>query len=309
MLGTPSNLVNAQLRLMLPIALISAFMNNTPVVAIMIPIVQQWSKRIDIPPSQLFIPLSFASILGGTCTLIGTSTNLVVAGKAEEDLGIVIGIFDLATVGVPVLFTGIIYVILFSPYLLPDAEELEKRQLKALGLEGQDGKSQTNLIPKGIGTDFTVSCLVQPNSDVCNQGVDQANLRGLHGLYLTSVQREGQVYHAVGPEFVINEYDILFFTGIVDNFPEFCLMHSFTPITADNEDAVNTIMHSEAGDKTEGGDSNHDRSSGIMKRTSLPDSDEHGHILHPDSSTSIESKRTDFVHAQTERWTGHSESK
>jgi Na+/H+ antiporter NhaD/arsenite permease-like protein len=77
LLGRPKTTASAQLRLMIPVAIVSAFLNNTPVVAVMIPIVQRWGKNIGISTQQLLIPLSFASILGGTCTLIGTSTNLV----------------------------------------------------------------------------------------------------------------------------------------------------------------------------------------------------------------------------------------
>ena len=84
LLGNPKNAASAQIRLMVPVAFVSAFLNNTPVVAIMIPILQKWSRRVNIPNSQLMIPLSFASILGGTCTLIGTSTNLVVEGMMRE---------------------------------------------------------------------------------------------------------------------------------------------------------------------------------------------------------------------------------
>ncbi len=83
-LGQPKGLTGAQLRLMLPIGAISAFLNNTPVVAMMVPIVSDWSRRAGISASKLMIPLSYAAILGGTCTLIGTSTNLVVAGLASE---------------------------------------------------------------------------------------------------------------------------------------------------------------------------------------------------------------------------------
>ena len=84
MLGSPRLLAMAQLRLMVPVAVASAFMNNTPLVAIMIPIVQSWAKKIGIPSSQLLMHLSFASIFGGTITIIGTSTNLVVVGLLEQ---------------------------------------------------------------------------------------------------------------------------------------------------------------------------------------------------------------------------------
>ena len=83
LLGRPGSIAMAQLRLMIPIAFVSAFLNNTPVVVVMIPIVQRWGENIGVNPKQLLIPLSFASILGGTCTLIGTSTNLVVFGLLE----------------------------------------------------------------------------------------------------------------------------------------------------------------------------------------------------------------------------------
>jgi Na+/H+ antiporter NhaD/arsenite permease-like protein len=88
----------------IPVAFVSAFLNNTPVVAIMIPILQKWSRRVGIPNSQLMIPLSFASILGGTCTLIGTSTNLVVEGMMRQRYPEKkpMGLFALSIYGVPV---------------------------------------------------------------------------------------------------------------------------------------------------------------------------------------------------------------
>ena len=121
LLGNPTTEAGAQLRLMVPIAIVSAFLNNTPVVVVMIPIVQRWAKNVGISSQQLLIPLSFASILGGTCTLIGTSTNLVVAGllkdRYPDDNDI--GLFDLGRYGVPVAIAGIAYVVFAAPYLLP----------------------------------------------------------------------------------------------------------------------------------------------------------------------------------------------
>ncbi|GBG28342.1 Sodium/sulfate cotransporter 1 [Hondaea fermentalgiana] len=248
-LGNPKSLAIAQLRLMVPVAIASAFLNNTPLCAVMIPLVQRWARRIKQPVSQLMIPLSFSSILGGTITLIGTSTNLVIAGKFEDQFpGQSIGLFDVGAVGVSAAMTGLIYIILFSPLLLPGFEELERRSRKALGLDGAGGKSiisnqdpQADVsAPSGgsgaIGGDFTVACIVTAYSTIVGKAVDEAGLRGLNGLYLTSVQRGQRMHNAVGPEFVINENDILFFTGLVDHFHEFCLTHGFELVTDANED-------------------------------------------------------------------------
>lgn len=122
LLGHPTTIAGAQLRLMIPIAVVSAFLNNTPVVAVMIPIVQRWAENIHIPKEQVMIPLSFASILGGTCTLIGTSTNLVVLGMLKDWRGAdgtsetkqTMGLFDLGLYGVPVAMTGMTYMLLAS---------------------------------------------------------------------------------------------------------------------------------------------------------------------------------------------------
>lgn len=107
--------------MVLPVLVISAFMNNSPVVLILIPIISSWSRKAGLAPGHLFMPLSFASILGGTITLIGTSTNLVVAGKQRESFpdDPPIGMFDLSPYGVPVALAGTIYIILFAHKLLP----------------------------------------------------------------------------------------------------------------------------------------------------------------------------------------------
>eukprot|EP00956_Cyclotella_meneghiniana_P028099 scaffold64738_cov66-Cyclotella_meneghiniana.AAC.4 len=122
-LGRPANVAAAQIRLMIPIMFVSAFLNNTPVVVVMIPIVQKWAKTIGISPAQLLVPLSFASILGGTCTLIGTSTNLVVQGllvaRYPDDPEMNIGLFDLGEFGIPIALIGMTYILFVSPYLLP----------------------------------------------------------------------------------------------------------------------------------------------------------------------------------------------
>lgn len=109
--------------MMLLIAFISAFINNTPVVAVFIPVIIQIANASGQSPSKMLIPLSFASIFGGTCTLIGTSTNIVVSGIAEKSGLPSIGMFDLAPLGLLLLAAGIIYMVYIGIKILPNRNE------------------------------------------------------------------------------------------------------------------------------------------------------------------------------------------
>jgi di/tricarboxylate transporter len=131
LLGRPKSVTGAQFRLMVPISFISAFLNNTPVVVVMIPIVQKWCRNLSMPVGQLLIPLSFATILGGTCTLIGTSTNLVVYGLLEDTYPGVynIGLFSLGQYGVPIALVGMTYILLFAPCTLPGGVRQKERAI------------------------------------------------------------------------------------------------------------------------------------------------------------------------------------
>ncbi len=112
----------ATLLLMLLVAAVSAFINNTPVVAVFIPIVGRIAATAKINPAKLLIPLSFASILGGMCTLIGTSTNILVSGIAEENGLPGFSVFTLAPVGLVLLVVGVVYLTYLGGQLLPDRE-------------------------------------------------------------------------------------------------------------------------------------------------------------------------------------------
>ena len=127
LIGFPKSLREAQLRILPGIALGSAFLNNTPLVAMMIPVVRDISRATRISVSKLLIPLSYASILGGAATLIGTSTNLIIAGLVLDEIAAgsaapglrPLNIFDPTWVGLPVAVVGLIYVIFLSSRLLP----------------------------------------------------------------------------------------------------------------------------------------------------------------------------------------------
>ena len=134
LIGRPKSLIAAQMKILPPVAIGSAFLNNTPLVAMFIPVIRDLSRTLRLPATRLYIPLSYASILGGTCTLIGCATNLVVAGMvidllAKNDLNMPplreIGMFDLTYVGLPATIVGIAFLMLTSRFLLPSPKESE----------------------------------------------------------------------------------------------------------------------------------------------------------------------------------------
>ena len=235
LLGNPSTTASAQLRLMIPIAIVSAFLNNTPVVAVMIPIVQRWARNIHISAQQLLIPLSFASILGGTCTLIGTSTNLVVVGLLRErypnDPSVSIGLFDLGQFGVPIAMAGLSYVLLVSSCLLPGSKQSTSN--------GNDGGAA--ILPLKNSEDILLGARLSPWSPAAGRSVKRSGLRDTGGIYLVSVHRAatGNVHRAVGQEFVLNVGDILYFTGLIEGFGEFCEEHGMEVLTEELEQTIN----------------------------------------------------------------------
>lgn len=211
-LGQPRSLASAQLRMMLPVSGISAFLNNTPVVAMMVPLVIDWARRARLSIRRLLLPLSYAAIFGGVCTLIGTSTNLVVAGMAlAHDPGLRFGMFDIAWLGVPVLVVGTLYVLVASRWLLPDGAS-EREALEH---------------PR----EYTVLMRLEPGSPIVGQTIEKAGLRHLPGLYLVEIERDGHVMPAVGPQTRLYPDDRLLFAGIVDSVVDLRKIRGLVPAT------------------------------------------------------------------------------
>ena len=130
-----ATLTKTCLRFLPIISFISAFLNNTPVVVIFAPMIKNWARKVHLPDTKFLIPLSYATILGGMCTLIGTSTNLVLDGLIRDGIseGFVHGghglsMFELSKVGVFIALTGLFYLIMLSRYLLPDKRESESAE-------------------------------------------------------------------------------------------------------------------------------------------------------------------------------------
>lgn len=219
-LGRPTRLATAQLRMMIPVTSVSAFLNNTPVVAMMVPVVTDWARRTSLPVSRLLMPLSYASIFGGTCTLIGTSTNLVVYGLARQaDPGLEIGMFDIAVLGVPTMIAGILYVLIASPRLLPD----------------RSGSQDLVERPR----EYTVAMRVEPGSPVVGQRIEEAGLRHLPGLFLVEIERGGELMPAVDPDTRIHAGDHLLFVGVVDSVVDLRRIRGLVPAT----DQVDKLAH------------------------------------------------------------------
>jgi len=179
----------------------SAFFNNTPLVAMMMPYVYSWSKKNNTSPSKLLIPLSYAAILGGCMTLVGTSTNLVVNGMAVDAGFGSLDIFDFAWVGVPMVLIGGLYLTFFADKILPSTKDAMD--------EFKEGWRE-----------YFVETEIEPNSPIVGKTVADAGLRNLSGNFLVEIIRKTVVITPVSPDHVLRASDKLIFTGETDSIPE-----------------------------------------------------------------------------------------
>ncbi len=198
-------------RLSLVIMPLSAFLNNTPIVAMFVPVLLSWSRRHRISPSRVLIPLSFMTILGGTCTLIGTSTNLVVNGLLISSNLPGLSLFEIGKVGVPYALIGLVYLLTVGRKLLPDRKEL----LEQLGESRRE---------------FLVEMQVQSNCRLIGQTIEAAGLRHLPGLFLIEIDRIDKLIAPVNPEELIRDGDKMIFTGVVSGIIELEKIPGFIPV-------------------------------------------------------------------------------
>ncbi|MCG5495085.1 MULTISPECIES: SLC13 family permease [Ectothiorhodospira] len=211
LLGRPRSLWRAQMRLTTPVAVMSAFLNNTPVVGMLIPAVNEWARKLDLPVSRLMMPLSFAAILGGTITVIGTSTNLVVNGLLIDQTGTGLGLFDIAWVGVPVAFLGLGVMLVFGRYLFPD------RRPPMSHIDD----------PR----EYTLEMLVEDDGPLVGRSIEEAGLRHLPGGYLMELDRQGTLIPAVSPQEMLRAGDRLIFVGVVESMADLQRIRGLTPAT------------------------------------------------------------------------------
>ncbi len=188
-------------RMMLPISAFSAFLNNTPIVVMFSPIIRQWCKERNISPSKFLIPLSYATIFGGTITLIGTSTNLLVHGLLIENGMKGYSMFQLAIIGIPAAVVGTLFMCTVGYRLLPNRKTPE------------DSFQNTR--------EFLSELIVEDPSPLAGKTIEQAGLKKLKGIYLIEIIRsDGEKVAPVTSHHKIKKGDRLIFTGLISTIVE-----------------------------------------------------------------------------------------
>lgn len=225
LLGQPRNLRSAMARIFAPVVLLSGFLNNTPVVATMIPAIHAWSRRINLPPSKLMIPLSYTAILGGTLTLIGTSTNLVVNGQYQALTGEAgFSLFSITLVGLPVALAGLAFMWCFFPKWLPDRSEREMF---------------------GNLREFTLEVSVAEGGALVGKTVADAGLRHLQRVYLVEIVRGDTVVTAAPSEEKLHGGDRLVFAGDTEAIADLLRINGLVPSVASGEEQALDISRAE----------------------------------------------------------------
>jgi di/tricarboxylate transporter len=184
-------------RVVIPTAASSAFLNNTPIVAMAIPPVMAWARRTGRSPSKYLMPVSFAAVVGGTITLIGTSTNLVVDGLLKDYGEPGMGLFEIGAVGLPFAIISVAVMIVLTPILLP----ARRAPSEDVDLDSRE---------------FTVEMVVtDAATSIVGKSVSEGGLRNLIGVYLVEVERDGHRISSVRPDEIIAAGDRLTFAGNV----------------------------------------------------------------------------------------------
>lgn len=198
-------------KMMLPLSASSAFMNNTPMVLMLTPSVRRWALESKISPSKFLIPLSYATILGGACTLIGTSGNLVVDGMLRiENPHVSLGFFELGYVGLPCAIVGIIYMVTFGHRILPDREDTTSRVFRDT-------------------QDFTAEFLVTVNCVLANKTLREVGKKYFHGELLVEIERGQVTIDSPDPDERIRVGDRLVFAGDIADITE---LHAIDGLTS-----------------------------------------------------------------------------
>ena len=214
----------------MPVSVLSGFMNTTAVVAMYLPIVSDWSKRIGVSPSKLYMPLSFASILGGQLSQLGTATNLVILGLyidwisspdaawsfnlGDGPLSSSAEFWGVMVAGLPSAIVGITFIALLSKRILPP-------RVKQYEIS-EDARR------------YEVVMRVESGASIVGTTIEAANLRSLPGLYLFGIERGSVMLHAVGPDECLQEGDLLHFAGVLESVVDLTRIRGLVPAEGDS---------------------------------------------------------------------------
>ena len=210
-LRRPRSVTGALTKMMFPVTFVSAFMNNTPVVAMFLPAVNDWAKQNRIAVSKLMIPLSYAAVLSGTVTMISTATNLLVNGMLLNAKGHSMHMFELTWVGLPITIAGVLFVVAFNRWLLPDR--------RAAIEQFRDTR------------EYSVEMTVDPAGPLVGKTVEDAGLRQLPNTFLAEIEREGEIMPAVRPDVKLHAEDRLIFVGVVGAVVDLQKIRGLKPAT------------------------------------------------------------------------------
>ena len=211
LLGQPESYSKAVVRLMLPVAALSSFLSNTTVVALFVGIVKMWSKKLGISPSKLLIPLSYASGMGGVCTLIGTPPNLIISGLYAENTGEAMNVLTTTVPGLFCLFIGVLSIIAMRK-LLPNRKTPES------AFEST--------------SEYTVELEVPSDNPHIGETVNEAGLNDVRGGNLIEVVHYDEFVSPANGEEILMGGDRLIFSGQIDEILD--LKHSHGLVSADH---------------------------------------------------------------------------
>ena len=204
LLGQPESYSKAVIRLMLPVAGLSSFLSNTTVVALFVGIVKMWSKKLGVSPSKLLIPLSYASGMGGVCTLIGTPPNLIISGLYAENTGVAMNVLTTTIPGLFCLFIGVLSIIAMRN-LLPDRKAPES------AFEST--------------SEYTVELLVPSDNPNIGMTINEADLNNVRGGNLIEVVHFDEFVSPAGGDEILMGGDRLIYSGQIDEILELKKSH------------------------------------------------------------------------------------
>lgn len=193
-------------RIMIPVAFLSAFLNNLPIVVNGSPILMKWAEMMKLSSKKFLIPLSYAAILGGMCTLIGTSSNLVVHGLMIENGFRGMHLFELGKLGWIIALTGLFYMAILGNLLLPGKRIFPRKQITS-------------------AKDYYYNIQLNENSSLAGQNIVNNRIPGINGLEIHSIERSGRIIKPNRGSIKIHRNDDILMTGSADRL-NYIINHS-----------------------------------------------------------------------------------